>query len=241
VISLKNILPEATAIFTKKPNTAQSIKQTWEAARVILVDGMQAATAQIEAAQQMAPEILLLRIEDRLAKLEDTFTQLSAAILTIDKGREEALGRTLSAVAQQQRQLETATKPAMSEEINEQTTVEEATIEETTSQEGIQATSGGVLERKTAGEEAGTLDRIFPFPTQLYIFVLSIPCTSFFERLLIRLTSVPKEVAHATSEVFSGLKEAAAQTTLASNVTRIPIEEKDGNGNQGEDNLGKKC
>jgi hypothetical protein len=50
---------------------------------------------------------------------------------------------------------------------------------------------------------------------------------------------VPKEAAHLTSEVFSGIKEAATQTTLTSNASRTPVEDKDGIGSQGEDKVGK--
>jgi hypothetical protein len=52
-------------------------------------------------------------------------------------------------------------------------------------------------------------------------------------------TVVPKEAVHITSEVFSGLKEAAAQTTLTSNASRTPIDDKEGSGSQGEDKFGK--
>jgi hypothetical protein len=149
-------LPEAKAISDKKPKSAQSIKETWDAARVILADGMQAATAQIEAAQEMAPDLLLLKIEDRLARLEDTFRQISAAILTIDKGKEEVLGKTLYTVAQKQRELGAKAEPGNTEEkALEPNTAEGRTIEESAPQEVIRATSEGVLGRKETTEEAG--------------------------------------------------------------------------------------
>jgi hypothetical protein len=50
---------------------------------------------------------------------------------------------------------------------------------------------------------------------------------------------VPKEAVHATSEVFSGLKEAAAQTTLASNASRTTADDNDGNRSQEEDKTAK--
>ena len=50
---------------------------------------------------------------------------------------------------------------------------------------------------------------------------------------------MPKEAVHLTTEVFSGRKEAAARTTLASNASRTPIEDKDGIANQGEENSRK--
>ena len=108
---MKNLLPEANKILEKRTKSAQAIKEPWEAARLILNDGMQAATAQIEAAQQLQPELLLLKIEDRLARLEDVFMQLSAAILTIEKGQEEVLGKTLYAVAQKKGELGATAEP----------------------------------------------------------------------------------------------------------------------------------
>jgi hypothetical protein len=47
---------------------------------------------------------------------------------------------------------------------------------------------------------------------------------------------VPKEAVHLTTELFSGRKEAATRTTLASNASRTPIENKDGTAIQGEEN-----
>ena len=109
---MKALLPEATAIFEKKQRSADSIKDTWDAARVILVEGMQAANAQVEAAQQLAPEVLLLKIENRLARLEDTFMQLSEAVLKIGNGKEEVLGKTLYAVALNQTEEVVMARPA---------------------------------------------------------------------------------------------------------------------------------
>jgi hypothetical protein len=65
------------------------------------------------------------------------------------------------------------------------------------------------------------------------------PGTIFISKLLTRSLAVPKEAAHLTSEVFSGIKEAATQTTLTSNASRTPVEDKDGIGSQGEDKVGK--
>lgn len=123
---------------------------------MILVDGMQAATAQIEAAQQMAPDLLLLKIEDRLARLEDTFMQISAAILTIDKGKEEVLGKTLYTVAQKQKELGAKAETGITEEKGlEQKAAEGRTVEEAEPQKAIRVTSEEVLGRKEAAEEAG--------------------------------------------------------------------------------------
>jgi len=47
------------------------------------------------------------------------------------------------------------------------------------------------------------------------------------------ITTVPKETVRIPSEVFPGLQEAAVQTTLTSNASRTPVEEKEGSGSQG--------
>jgi hypothetical protein len=146
---LKSLLPEARAIFEEKPKSAQLLKETWDAARVVLIEGNQTAQAQLEAAQQMAPEILLLKIEDRLARLENTFMQLSDAISTMEKGKEEALGRTLYAVAQKQK--ETA-MPSAEEGAVEEKVAEPATIEEAAREDPTQA---GTLGHKEAADESG--------------------------------------------------------------------------------------
>lgn len=161
---MKNRLPEAKAILEKKPKSAQAMKETWEAARLILTDGMQAATAQIEAAQQLQPELLLLKIEDRLARLEDTFMQLSAAILTIEKGKEEVLGKTLYAVAQKQRELGATAEPKTSEEeVIQEKDGEAEAVEKTAPREGNGAISEGASGRTGAVEEAGKQREIFLF------------------------------------------------------------------------------
>ncbi len=140
------------------------MKETWEAARLILTDGMQAATAQIEAAQQLQPELLLLKIDDRLARLEDTFMQLSAAILTIEKGKKEVLGKTLYAAAQKQRELGSTAEPKTREEEALQEKAGEAEAgEKTASQEGSGAISEGTSGRTGAVEEAGKQPGIFFF------------------------------------------------------------------------------
>jgi hypothetical protein len=161
---LKNLLPEANAILEKRPKSAQAMKESWDAARLILIDGMQAATAQIEAAQQLQPELLLLKIEDRLARLEDVFMQLSAAILTIEKGKEEVLGKTLYAVAKKQGELGATTEPKTREEevLQEKDSKAEA-VEKTAPQEAIDAISESASGRMGAVEEAGKQQGTFPF------------------------------------------------------------------------------
>ncbi|KAE9376855.1 hypothetical protein N431DRAFT_462663 [Stipitochalara longipes BDJ] len=155
VQSLKNLLPEAKVIFQKKPRSAESIKQTWDAARVVLVEGMQAANAQIEAAQQLAPELLLLKIEDRLARLEDTFMQLSNAVLKIEKGKEELLGKTVYAVALNQTEETVMAQPGtVAGQTVEQKTTKGGTIKEAAPREAIRATPEPLLERKEAAEES---------------------------------------------------------------------------------------
>lgn len=150
-------MPEAKAICEKKPKSAEAIKATWDAARVVLLEGHQAAQAQIETAQQMAPEALLFKIEDRLARLESTFMQLSDAILTIEKGKEEALGRTLYSAARKQREAPwTTTDPRISEEtVAEQKDAEEGTVKELAPQGDVRATSEPALAHKEGPEEAG--------------------------------------------------------------------------------------
>ncbi|PMD48618.1 hypothetical protein L207DRAFT_505650 [Hyaloscypha variabilis F] len=158
VQSLKALLPEATAIFEKKQRSADSIKDTWDAARVILVEGMQAANAQVEAAQQLAPEVLLLKIENRLARLEDTFMQLSEAVLKIGNGKEEVLGKTLYAVALNQTEEVVMARPGKAEEKRvEPETANGGKIEEAAPQEAMRATPEALLERKETSEEAGKL------------------------------------------------------------------------------------
>ena len=146
---MKSLLPEARAIFEEKPKSAQLLKETWDAARVVLIEGNQTAQAQVEAAQQMAPEILLSKIEDRLARLENTFMQLSDAILTMEKGKEEALGRTLYAVAQKQKEsaIPSTEEGAVEEKVAEPVTIEEAARED--------PTQAGTLGHKEAADEAG--------------------------------------------------------------------------------------
>lgn len=157
-------MPEAKAILEKRPKFAQNMKEAWDAARLILTDGMQAATAQIETVQQLQPELLLLKIEDRLARLEDTFMQLSAAILTIEKGKEEVLGKTLYAAAQKQRELGPTAEPKTSEEEDIQKKDGEAeVVEKATPQEGIGAISEGASGRTGAVEEEGKQRGIFFF------------------------------------------------------------------------------
>jgi hypothetical protein len=155
---LKALLPEATAIFEKKQRSADSIKDTWDAARVILVEGMQAANAQVEAAQQLAPEVLLLKIENRLARLEDTFMQLSEAVLKIGNGKEEVLGKTLYAVALNQTEEVVMARPGKAEEKRvEPETANGGKIEEAAPQEAMRATPEALLERKETSEETGKL------------------------------------------------------------------------------------
>ena len=161
---MKNLLPEANKILEKRTKSAQAIKEPWEAARLILNDGMQAATAQIEAAQQLQPELLLLKIEDRLARLEDVFMQLSAAILTIEKGQEEVLGKTLYAVAQKKGELGATAEPrTRGEEVLQEKDGEAEAVEKTAPQDAIGTISEGASGRMGAVEEAGKQRGIFPF------------------------------------------------------------------------------
>jgi len=113
---------------------------------------MQGANAQIEAAQQMAPELLLLKIENRLARLEDTFMQLSNAISKIGDDEKETLGKTLYAVAMSQ----TEQAAVVQAGTVEQKTADEGTIEETSTRDEIKATSEELLEGKEGVEEVGT-------------------------------------------------------------------------------------
>jgi hypothetical protein len=84
---------------------------------------------------------------------------------------------------------------------------------------------------------------VFP-RNPLLLYLHSKPCpeppgTIFIRKLLTRSFAVPKETAHLTSEVFTGIKEATTQTTLTSNASRTPVEDKDGIGSPGEDKVGK--
>jgi hypothetical protein len=139
-------LPEAKAIFEKKPKVVPSIIETWEAARVILVEGMGMAVAQMEVAQQMAPEILLQRIEGRMARLEDAFESISAAVLMKGKSN-EVLEKVLEAAARKQRAVEALVGPALAEGGK----VAERSAEEVVVEEVVHATSDGLL---GIGEEA---------------------------------------------------------------------------------------
>jgi hypothetical protein len=156
VKSLKALLPEAKSVFGKRPNSVQSFQETWDAARVVLVAGNQTAQAQLEAAQQMTPENLLFKIEYRLARLENTFMELSDAILTIEKGKEDALGKTIYAVAQKQRESEKAAKQARIEEtVAKQKTIEGVTVEKPAPGEPLRVISEAVSGRKDGAEEPG--------------------------------------------------------------------------------------
>jgi hypothetical protein len=153
---MKILLPEAKAIFEKKSRSAQAIKETWDAARVILVDGNQIAQGQLETAQQMSPDILLFKIEDRLARLENTFMQLSDAILAIEKGKEEVLGKTFYTMAQNQKDAGTMVRPERIEKVvGEQEAAEGGKVEEAAPQKAIQGASGSILGRKEVSDEAG--------------------------------------------------------------------------------------
>jgi len=55
------------------------------------------------------------------------------------------------------------------------------------------------------------------------------------------ISTVSKEAVHVPSEVFPGLKEAAVRTTLTSNASRTPVEDKEGSVNQGEEKTGRNC
>jgi hypothetical protein len=174
---MKTLLPEAKAIFGKKPSATPSIIETWEAARVVLVEGYQSTVAQVEAAQQMAPEALLQRIDERMARLENAFADISAAFLMKDWSNKDVLGMILEVAARKQKEAGAQSELGRAEE--------------------------GAVEQRTA--EEGSLE-----------------------------DAIPKEAVHAIplSEGVSGLKEAATQTTLTANVSRPPIEEKDGSEGQ---------
>ena len=118
---------------------------------------MQGANAQIEAAQQLAPELLLLKIENRLARLEDTFMQLSNVILKIGDDKKETLGKTLYAVALSQTEQAATARPGTVEEgIVEVKTANGGTFEQKISQKEMRPTSEAISEGKEGVEEAGT-------------------------------------------------------------------------------------
>jgi hypothetical protein len=104
------------------------------------------AVAQMEVAQQMAPEILLQRIEGRMARLEDAFESISAAVLMKGKSN-EVLEKVLEAAARKQRAVEALVGPALAEGGK----VAERSAEEVVVEEVVHATSDGLL---GIGEEA---------------------------------------------------------------------------------------
>jgi hypothetical protein len=133
-------LPEANTIFEQNSKPAPSIIKTWEAARVILVEGYQMTVAQVEAAQQMAPEILLQRIEERIARLENAFEGISTAILMQNKPNEDVLGMVVEAAARKQRGLGAQAESGTAEEgVVEQRTEDEGSLEDAVSKEAVRA------------------------------------------------------------------------------------------------------
>lgn len=117
-----------------------SITETWEAARILLNEGKQAATAQMDAAQQMHPQLLMERIDARLSGLEYALEKfIAAAVQMQDKSNQPAFVTMVEAAAVARKDMEVFDEPEMSrpEGTSEHKIAEESTVEETVTQETV--------------------------------------------------------------------------------------------------------
>ncbi len=99
--------------------------------------------AQVEIAQQMAPEILLQKIEGRMARLEDIFSSMLAAVAKEGKADEQVLGVMVEAAARNQKARDALGEPEFvaKEGLAERGRAADGLVEEGVGEDVVLATS----------------------------------------------------------------------------------------------------